>query len=65
MLNTILFDLDGTLAPFLQDEFVRVYFKLLVRRLTPMGYDGEKLVHALWSGVDAMIKNDGTSSGLL
>lgn len=59
MLNTILFDLDGTLAPFQQDEFVRVYFGLLVRRLVPMGYDGEKLVRALWKGVDAMIGNSG------
>ena len=35
MYNTILFDLDGTLAPFLQDEFVRAYFQLLLRRLVP------------------------------
>ena len=62
MLNTILFDLDGTLAPFVQDEFVRTYFKALVKRLVPMGYDGEKLVAALWKGVDAMIANDGTQT---
>ena len=59
MVNTILFDLDGTLVPFLQDEFVHSYFKALVRRLTPMGYDGERLVQALWKGVDAMAGNDG------
>lgn len=59
MFNTILFDLDGTLAPFLQDEFVHTYFKALVRRLTPMGYDGERLIQALWKGVDAMVRNDG------
>ena len=59
MFNTILFDLDGTLVPFLQDEFVHSYFKALVRRLTPMGYDGERLVQALWKGVDAMVDNDG------
>lgn len=59
MLNTILFDLDGTLAPFFQDDFIHTYFKLLVRRLSPMGYDGDKLIHSLWNGVDAMIKNDG------
>lgn len=62
MLNTILFDLDGTLAPFVQDEFVRTYFKALVRRLAPMGYDGERLVAALWKGVDAMVANDGTQT---
>ena len=60
MLDTILFDLDGTLAPFMQDDFVRLYFKALVRRLAPMGYDGEKLLAALWRGVDAMVANDGT-----
>ena len=60
MLDTILFDLDGTLAPFLQDDFIRAYFDLLVRRLTPMGCDGGKLVKALWKGVDAMIANDGS-----
>lgn len=60
MLNTILFDLDGTLVPFFQDDFIHTYFKLLVRRLSPMGYDGDKLIHSLWDGVDAMIKNDGT-----
>ena len=60
MLDTILFDLDGTLAPFMQDDFVRLYFKALVRRLAPMGYDGEKLLAALWRGVDTMVANDGT-----
>ena len=37
MLDTILFDLDGTLAPFMQDDFVRLYFKALVRRLRRLG----------------------------
>lgn len=59
MLNTILFDLDGTLAPFLQDDFIRCYFKTLVARLAPMGYDGERLLDVLWKGVDAMVENDG------
>lgn len=62
MLNTILFDLDGTLAPFVQDIFVRAYFQVLVRRLAPMGYDGEKLVGALWKGVDAMVENTGAGT---
>lgn len=60
MLTTILFDLDGTLCPFLQDEFIQAYFKALVARLAPMGYNGEKLVAALWKGTGAMLKNDGT-----
>lgn len=60
MVNTILFDLDGTLIPFVQEEFIRAYFKALVRRLAPMGYDGEKLVAAIWKGTGAMIANDGS-----
>ena len=60
MLNTILFDLDGTLIPFVQEEFIQAYFKELIRRLAPMGYDGEKLTAALWKGTKAMICNDGT-----
>lgn len=59
MLKTILFDLDGTLAPFMQDEFIKAYFRALLRRLTPMGYDGEKLTRALWKGTGAMVANTG------
>ena len=62
MLNTILFDLDGTLAPFMQDEFIRAYFRALLHRLTPMGYDGEKLTKALWKGTGAMVANTGEST---
>ena len=57
--NTILFDLDGTLLPLQQEEFINTYMKALVRRLSPMGYDGDKLVRALWKGVGAMVKNEG------
>ena len=31
-ITTILFDLDGTLLPMGQDEFVRAYFKLLAKK---------------------------------
>ena len=62
MLTTILFDLDGTLAPFVQEDFVNAYFKALTGRLTPMGYDSEKLVAALWKGVAAMVSNDGQAT---
>lgn len=62
MLSTILFDLDGTLAPFVQEDFIRSYFKALLARLTPMGYNGEKLTEALWKGVAAMVANDGQAT---
>ncbi len=60
MLDTILFDLDGTLAPFAQDEFIQVYFKALVSRVTPMGYKPDDMIDALWQGVSAMTGNDGS-----
>ena len=59
MRNTILFDLDGTMVPFMQDDFVKAYFGALVKRVAPMGYDGEKIIKALWKGTGAMLKNDG------
>lgn len=62
MIDTILFDLDGTLAPFMQDEFIKAYFHALLRRLTPMGYDGEKLTRALWKGTAAMVSNTGAET---
>jgi len=60
MLDTLLFDLDGTLVPFVQDEFIAAYFRALVTRVAPLGYQGEQVVGALWKGTGAMVKNDGT-----
>ena len=59
MLNTILFDLDGTLLPFWQDDFIHTYFKMLVACAAPMGYDGKQLTDAVWKGTAAMVENDG------
>ena len=60
-IKAILFDLDGTLLPMDQDEFVKVYFKLLAVKLAPLGYETEKLVESIWAGTAAMVKNDGSS----
>ena len=38
-LTTVLFDLDGTLLPMDNDEFTKAYFKLLAKKLLPLGYD--------------------------
>ena len=58
-ITTVLFDLDGTLLPMDQDEFVKAYFGLLAKKLAPHGYDGKKLIDAIWSGTGAMVKNTG------
>ena len=60
MLKAVLFDLDGTLLPMDQDEFVKAYFRLLAKKLAPYGYEPDKLVKAIWHGTGAMIQNDGS-----
>ena len=40
MIDTIMFDLDGTLLPMDQIEFVNSYMKHLVGRFAPQGFDG-------------------------
>ena len=58
--KAVLFDLDGTLLPMDQDQFVMSYFMGLAKWLAPKGYDSGKLKEVFWSGVAAMVKNDGT-----
>lgn len=58
--KVVLFDLDGTLLPMDQDIFVRAYFKGLVVKFAPLGYEQEKMIQAIMAGIKAMIKNDGS-----
>ena len=60
MLTTVLFDLDGTLLPMDQDEFVHDYFHRLVEKVAPLGYEPKALIDAVWAGTAAMVKNDGS-----
>ena len=60
MIDTILFDLDGTLARFRQDEFIKVYFSELSKVFTGMGLDAEAAVKGVWAGTKAMVLNDGS-----
>lgn len=57
-ITTVLFDLDGTLLPMDQDEFVNAYFGLLSKRMARFGYDPKELVGTIWSGTKNMMKND-------
>jgi FMN phosphatase YigB (HAD superfamily) len=56
---TVLFDLDGTLLPMVQDDFIRAYFSRLAAKMMTQGYDKDALVRAIWAGTEAMVKNDG------
>ena len=60
--KTILFDLDGSLLPVDQDIFVREYFKGLVSAMLPLGSTPEELTEMLWTGIRAMMKNDGSAT---
>lgn len=60
MLTTVLFDLDGTLLPFEQEDFIKLYFAGLGKKLAPLGYDPRSVVKSVWAGTGAMVKNDGS-----
>jgi len=57
MIKNVLFDLDGTLLPMDMDEFTNGYFKTLVKKAAPFGYDPEELIKTIWAGVKAMVMN--------
>lgn len=61
-MNTVLFDLDGTLLPMQQDAFVRRYLGLLSLKAAAHGLEPKAVVEALWRGTAAMMKNDGAAS---
>lgn len=63
MLKAVFFDLDGTLLPFDEKEFVKIYFKLLYKKVYSYGYtDFNAFVNALNLGTVAMYKNDGSKT---
>ena len=59
-MKTVLFDLDGTLLPMDQDEFLKAYFGGLAAHLAPHGFEPDKLVRSIWAGTAAMVNNDGS-----
>lgn len=61
-LKAVLFDLDGTLLPLEQDEFIKEYFVRLAHYMAKKGYDPEKLMNAVRLGTNEVLKNDGTKT---
>ena len=61
MLDTILFDLDGTLLPMDMDEFIRIYFGEIGKALQDLT-EPDKLITYVWEGTKAMINNDGNKT---
>lgn len=60
MVDTILFDLDGTMLPVGLKEFTAAYFTGIKKAFFNLGLDVERAFKALWGGTEAMMKNDGT-----
>ena len=60
MIDTVLFDLDGTLLPLDQDVFMKYYFGGLAKKVAPLGYDPKALVKGIWTATGSMVKNDGS-----
>ena len=58
-IKAVFFDLDGTLLPMNQEEFTNGYFKYLIKKLAPYGYEPESLIKSIWHGTGAMVKNTG------
>ena len=59
MITTILFDLDGTLLPMNQDEYIRKYTGALANYYIEAGFDPEQFPIALFHSIVAAIKNNG------
>lgn len=60
MLDTVLFDLDGTLLPLDQDVFIKTYFGYLAAHMAKIGFEPDKAIEGIMVGTKAMLKNDGT-----
>lgn len=59
-MNTILLDLDGTLLPMDQNQFVEIYFHTAAKKFVNFKFDPDEFMKGIWSGTKAMILNDGS-----
>ena len=57
-IKAVLFDLDGTLLPMKQEDFVKAYFGGIAKRLAPRGYQPQSLINAIYKGTGAMVLNN-------
>lgn len=61
-MNTVLFDLDGTLLPMDLEDFMQAYFGAIGKKSAENGYNPKELVAGVWAGTKAMMKNDGSET---
>lgn len=62
MLKAVFFDLDGTLLPMNEKDFIQGYFGYLYKKVEKLGYEKEKLIDTIWKGTYMMVKNDGSKT---
>ena len=60
MVDTIMFDLDGTLLQYGQTAFIDAYLAELKKVFINIGLDAELSIKGIWVGTKAMVLNDGT-----
>jgi len=60
MINTVLFDLDGTLLQLSQNAFLKTYLAKIEKVFQRLDMDPEESIKALWIGTAAMVLNDGS-----
>ena len=60
MIKTVLFDLDGTLLSMDNEVFIKYYFKLLLKKMLPYGYDPKELVDNIMKATYTVVANDGS-----
>ena len=59
MIKAILFDLDGTLLPMNQDQFVMHYIQLLMKKAKDTGNDPKSLIDIMGMATKDMVNNNG------
>jgi FMN phosphatase YigB (HAD superfamily) len=57
MLNTLLFDLDGTLLPFDHEAFMKSYFERLLPEISQF-LEPKRAVSEIWAATKAMVENE-------
>lgn len=62
MIKNIFIDLDGTLLPMDNEEFLKRYFALLGKKAAQNGYDPKMLCKRVMDATYVVLKNDGTIS---
>ena len=61
-MRDLLFDLDGTLLPMVQNEFANSYFMQLSKKFRGTGVAADKLLKTIEKGLMGMVLNDGRNT---